>query len=120
MENRRKMSADDRQAVLVAENEAAFREANEGLRAAFERHGNEERMSPLPFLCECGDRACTTVIRVPPDVYVQVREQPARFLIAPGHKQPDEQLIEETESFEIIDKTGTAGEVARKRWFAHR
>ena len=45
---------DESQIRRVAENEAAFRAANEKLRVAFETAGSKT----LPFLCECGDLNC--------------------------------------------------------------
>jgi hypothetical protein len=97
----------------VAETEAAFREANEKLRKAFE-DADEEL---LPFLCECGDFKCTDLVRVRLDVYAGVRNQPAWFLVSPGHKQLDsEEVVERGEGYDIIEKSGLAGEVARSRW----
>ena len=45
----------------------------------------------------------------------KVRSQPNRFAVAPGHVSADiENVIEEQQHFWIIDKQGTAGEVAEK------
>jgi hypothetical protein len=102
----------------AAENEAAFRAANESLRRRFTDGDAEEEapLEPLPFLCECANRECTAVIEIPLEVYEQVRDHPARFLIVPGHKQPSERIIDGDDAYHVIEKTGTAGETARALW----
>ena len=104
---------DESQIRRVAENEAAFRAANEKLRVAFETAGSKT----LPFLCECGDFTCTEVVFVGLDIYARVREEPARFLVSPGHKQLEtETVVEQDEVYEIIEKSGIAGDIVRSRW----
>jgi hypothetical protein len=104
--------ADDER--VIAENEAAFRRANETLRNVFETMGESD---DFPFLCECGDRRCTMVVRISLASYETIREHAARFLIVPGHKQLEsERVVEETEEFQVVQKTGAAGEIARVRW----
>ena len=104
---------DESQIRRVAENEGAFRAANEKLRVVFERAGSET----LPFLCECGDFTCTEVVFVGLDIYARVREEPARFLVRPGHKQLEtETVVEHDEVYEIIEKSGIAGDIVRSRW----
>jgi hypothetical protein len=96
----------------VARNEAVFRQANEDLRA---RIGLEQADQQLPFLCECGDDRCTTVIVVPLETYELARSEPAHFLIATGHRQlASEQVTSRGEGYEIIEKHGRAGEIARE------
>ena len=107
------MSDEQAQITRVAENEAAFRAANEKLRAVFEGADSGE----LPFLCECGDFKCTQVVLVGLELYARVREHPACFLVSPGHKQLETEAVVETgDGYEIIEKSGLAGEIARTRW----
>ncbi len=99
----------------MAENEAAFRTANERLRTIFEDADSEQ----LPFLCECGDVRCTEVVLVRLDVYARVREEPAWFLLRPGHKQLEtEEVVENGDGYQVVEKSGLAGEIARARWLA--
>lgn len=106
---------DDARVARIAENEVMFRTANESLRAVFEHA--EEAQQPFPFLCECGDSHCTVLVLLSLDVYADLREHPDRFVIAPGHKQLDtERVLDETDAYQLIEKTGTAGEIARARW----
>jgi hypothetical protein len=100
----------------IALNEIAFRSANEALSRHFSRPG-ERGLDPYPFLCECGDRSCTRVIEVPLKVYAETRNHPTWFLVLPGHADPTfETIVEEAEGYEIIEKHGSAGDVARRLW----
>jgi hypothetical protein len=101
----------------VVRNELAFREANESLRGVFERASPREREDAYPFLCECGDRACAEVVQLSLEVYASVRAHPARFLILPGHKQLEaERVVDAGDGYEIVEKGGAAGEIARAGW----
>ena len=109
------MTTDEVRTARIAENEVAFRTANESLRSVFE-HADafEDR---FPFLCECGDSRCTVLVMMPLDAYAELREYGDRFVISPGHKQLDSELIlDETDEYQVIEKTGAAGEIARARW----
>jgi hypothetical protein len=100
----------------IAENEVVFRRANETLRSVFE-DAEEAPLEGYPFLCECGNRNCTAVVQVPLEIYEQIREHPARFLTLPGHKQlPSEEIIDTGDGYEVVEKTGAAGAIARARW----
>jgi hypothetical protein len=93
-----------------AENEAAFRDANEKIRAA------ERRLDPplerVPYLCECDDVRCHEPIRLTGTENERVREDGASFLIVPGHSS-DEDVIEEHDDYLIVRKHDRGGEVAR-------
>jgi hypothetical protein len=58
-------------------------EANERIRATQEELGIDSG-NPLPFLCECDDDACRTIIRVTAKAYTEARSS-GRFVIADGH-----------------------------------
>jgi hypothetical protein len=46
-------------------------------------------------------------------VYAQVREEPRRFLVVPGHEDPRlEKVVATSAEYLIVEKTGAAGEVA--------
>jgi hypothetical protein len=102
----------------VARNELAFRQANESLRTVFEGAvADDQPDEAFPFLCECGERLCTEVVPVSLEAYGQVRSHPARFVILPGHKQLDsEQVVESAQGYQVVEKTGVAGELARDAW----
>ena len=99
-----------------ARNEVVFRDANEQIKAVIDDHGMDLPLAP--FLCECGDRACRELIRVPLDKYSEVREFPRRFILATGHDQRDGRetsTVETHEGFVVVEKAGVAGEIAEER-----
>jgi hypothetical protein len=101
----------------IAQNEVAFRAANESLAARAFNRSERESLDAYPFLCECGARNCTLVVQLPLETYAEIREHPTRFLIHPGHKQLDsETIVDEGEGYEVVEKAGSAGEVARAYW----
>lgn len=93
-----------------AENEAAFRDANEHIRAA------ERELDPpldrVPYLCECDDIRCREPIRLTAAEYERVRADGATFVIAHGHSS-DGEVIEERDSYFVVRKPDPGGEVAR-------
>jgi hypothetical protein len=100
----------------IALSEVAFRAANEALRVRLPSP-DDRGFDPYPFLCECGDRNCTRVIEVPLEVYADTREHPARFLVVTGHAEHDaEHVLDEREGYEIVEKHGPAGDIARSHW----
>jgi hypothetical protein len=109
------VASEEGRVARIAENEIAFRAANELLRGVFEHARDVEQ--GFPFLCECGDSRCTQVILLPLEIYAAMREYPDRFVIASGHKQLEtERILDGTDDYQLIEKTGTAGAIARARW----
>jgi hypothetical protein len=103
----------------IALNEVAFRAANDALRDRFPSPDDRD-LDPYPFLCECGDRRCTRVVEVPLEVYEETRDHPARFVLLPGHEQLHaESVVDEGDGFQIVEKRGVAGDIARSHWARH-
>jgi hypothetical protein len=101
-------------AVKVARNDATFREANERLRQVVEELGVGADGEPMPFLCECADPRCTTVVRLSVGEYEEVRASPVRFLNAHGHHASAQgwaQVVEEFDRYAVVEKIGDAAEV---------
>lgn len=94
-----------------AANEHAFREANERIRASSERL--KPPMERVPFLCECFDLGCRTLVQLTPAEYERIRAHPNRFLVAPGHEHADE-LTEDNGRYTVVAKQGEEGAVARE------
>jgi hypothetical protein len=95
--------SDAARSARVAENESIFRRANEQLEERFREFGAR---GLTPFLCECGDMACTQVIRLNLDEYEAVRTEGARFAIVPGHQILEaERVVEENGRFDVVEKT---------------
>jgi hypothetical protein len=93
-----------------AENEAAFREANERIEAAaIELDPPLER---VPFLCECDDLACRKLIALTREEYEHIRADGAVFVVVRGHSSGSE-VVEERGPYAVVRKTGGEEAVVR-------
>jgi hypothetical protein len=91
-------------------NQALFREVNERVEELHEARSDDELAN---FVCECADDSCVERIPVPLRIYEQVRADPRRFIIHPGHQHSDvEQVVDSHDRFLVVEKHGTAGRVA--------
>lgn len=95
----------------IAKNETSFREINERLKGD---------LQPLPhgpaleqFICECGDRACESLISLTFEEYEAVRRDSRRFAVVPGHVFPEsERVVYSAERYEVVEKFGDAVTIA--------
>src|SRR3954470_20088224 len=95
----------------AARNEALFRAVNEEIRDVDRRFG----VSASSFICECADDKCVVRLSVPPAVYTATRANSTRFLVAPDHEDPSlERVVERHDGFFVVEKFGTAGDVAER------
>ena len=95
----------------AARNESLFREVNQNIARLEERHG--DTTTETAFVCECANSDCAERLAVDPETYRRVRREPRRFLLVPGHEDPQlERVIERHPDYLIVEKTGTAGQVA--------
>jgi hypothetical protein len=98
-----------RSVAQAAKNESTFRNVNERIEEkADELERGDE---PSPFLCECEDERCTEVLLLRRSEYEEVRAHPRRFVVAPGHQEEDDQLIQDGADFTVIEKHGEEGEL---------
>ena len=101
-------------AERVAENDAAFRVANEAIRA---KAGEWEMDGLLPAICECADTSCTKVLHLTTGDYEEVRANSRWFINAPGHHvnaQGWVTVVGEREGYVIVEKIGEAGEIVEE------
>ena len=101
----------------AAENEDLFRRLNERLHALASVASSSVLESDVPerFLCECSQTDCSRVLELTPTEYRSVRETNRRFLVFPDPSHIDsslETVVEEHESFWVVEKNGEAGEEA--------
>jgi hypothetical protein len=91
-------------------NEALFRSINDALA----RSEEESRSDSFPAFCECSFTECTTHVEVSFTDYARVRRQEDRFIVAPGHEQPEiEQVVEEHHpDYVVVEKHGEAAAAA--------
>jgi hypothetical protein len=71
---------------------AVFRSVNERISViAIALDGSPEDMQA--FICECSRIGCAEVLMIPLSVYAQVRDDPAMFLVLPGHDDSEEDEV---------------------------
>lgn len=88
----------------IAHNEARFRSINEELQEGLHRIARE-REELAGFVCECGDRECAALVHVPLETYEDVRSNPRRFLIRPGHEMLEaEDVVQRSVRFAVVEK----------------
>jgi hypothetical protein len=87
-----------------AANEATFRAANEQIEQSAKNLNLS--MLPVPFICECEDERCTQIVRLTLTEYEQVRLDPVRFFVSPGHQSEPDRVLAEAETYTTIEKTG--------------
>jgi len=101
---------DDARQRRVAENETSARRINEAReKALWER----EKGSSTAFLCECARQECEHLLQVTLPEYERVRAHPRRFMVHPGHEEPDVETVVATDShYVVVEKNDEAGRVA--------
>lgn len=94
----------------IAKNEAVFRAANREIAEADKEAGGD---GVLEVLCECGQDDCSELISLTVADYDAVHSQDDRFVIVPGHENPQiENVVERREAYLVVDKFGEAEEIA--------
>jgi hypothetical protein len=95
----------------LARNESFFRQVNERIREVGARFEGDS----YEFLCECADASCTERLTLTVAQYEEVRANPARFALSPGHVAPEiEHVVKREEDHVVIEKRGLAGRIAAK------
>ena len=80
-------------------NEAVFRTVNE------EIDDHATHRVARAYVCECADLNCRESIVLTQAEYRRVRDEPAHFLIVPGHELPGlERVVERHHSHLVVEK----------------
>jgi hypothetical protein len=104
---------DDREQRL-ARNEVLFRKVNESIERTAIAHGPDEH--EYEFLCECSNIDCSLRLPLTLAAYESVRSDPALFVVAPGHEQPEiEHVVRQSGSYQVVRKEGDVAELASAR-----
>lgn len=101
-------------AEKVARNNARFRAANDEIETAAADYGLD-RNAPLPFICECSNPRCTTIIPLTLDAYSRIRSDPRWFAHALRHEESLEGIVRTVErhpTYVLVEKIGHAGDLA--------
>jgi len=87
----------------MARTESAFREVNEAIASTAARFEADE----TDFVCECSDPGCAHRLTAQLDDYEEIRSESTRFLLAPGHVEPEiEHVVARKREYEIVEKVG--------------
>jgi hypothetical protein len=102
----------DERSARLAENETIFRAGNESIHKAV-----GGKLEKTPFLCECGEKSCLASVELTAAEYEEVRAQPARFFVVPGHEDltAGEVVIEQHDRFTVVEKRGEERELVERR-----
>jgi hypothetical protein len=87
----------------VGLNEAMFRQINERLEGLNQAFGAITRT--MQVICECGDAGCTEQITIAVGDYEELRRDPRRLAVVPGHgDERVERVVERREAYEVVEK----------------
>ena len=96
----------------AAANEATIRDVKEGIERG-QWPGEEE--TPVGFRCECARLGCNQLVELSVREYEEIRANPRRFVVVPGHEFPDVELVVEARrGYLIVEKQDQAAEVAER------
>lgn len=97
----------------LAENEALFREVNEGIEAQASKFGGDGH--GYEFLCECSNRDCNARIVMTLPEYESVRRDSNHFAVMPGHHLPEiEKVVRRTDGYWLVEKQDDAAELVEE------
>ncbi len=98
---------DDNAERQLARNESLFRDVNESIERG-QWPGDED--APVAFRCECARLGCNELIMLTPRQYEQIRSSPRRFLVVPGHEEPElESVVATGAGYTVVEKRAEAG-----------
>jgi hypothetical protein len=104
----------EEQARRVGLNESIFRQVNEQIESLNQGFGAD--LPTLTLICECADGECTDRIDIATSEYEQVRSDPRRYVVVPGHELPEfESVVESRKGYDVVQKRpGEAAELAEE------
>jgi hypothetical protein len=92
----------------AARNEEVVRDVNRQIEEGAKLH---EVASDMPFHCECAQASCLEKIELRADIYEPILAERYRFVLIPDHVRPEiERVVEEHDSFVVVEKIGEARE----------
>jgi hypothetical protein len=93
----------DTRAERIGRNEDLFRKVNDQIEGVNEAFG--VFTGTMSILCECGKIECIEQIELTLDDYRELRTDPTRFAVKPGHELPDvERVVERHEGYFVVQK----------------
>ena len=103
----------DARTERIGRNEDLFRKVNDQIEGVNEAFGTIT--GTMSLLCECGKLQCIEQIELTVDAYRELRADPTRFAVKPGHELPDvERVVERHERYFVVQKAeGDAAKLAQ-------
>ena len=103
----------DARTERIGRNEDLFRKVNDQIEGVNEAFGTIT--GTMSLLCECGKLECIEQIELTVDAYRELRADPTRFAVKPGHELPDvERVVERHERYFVVQKAeGDAAKLAQ-------
>jgi hypothetical protein len=103
----------DARTERIGRNEDLFRKVNDQIEGVNEAFGTIT--GTMSLLCECGKLECIEQIDLTVDAYRELRADPTRFAVKPGHELPDvERVVERHERYFVVEKAdGDAAKLAQ-------
>ena len=99
----------------IARNEALFREFNERVEDMAESFDLRDEGDSLRigFVCECGNLDCLERLDLTRAAYKEVRSDPRRFVVVPGHEDMSiARVVAREEGYLVVEKIDEAAQVA--------
>ena len=100
-------------AERIGRNDSAFRDANEQISAKAKEHRTADDQL-IPFICECADEECTSIIQLNLAEYEDVRTDSRQFLNVIGHERVEGpiEVMSTNHDHLVVRKAGRSGEIA--------
>jgi hypothetical protein len=93
-------------------NEAVFRQINERIERG---HWPGEEDELVGFRCECARLGCTELVELSVRAYEEVRRDPRRFIVRPGHEHAEiEDIVESRPGYLVVQKRDQAAATAEE------
>lgn len=90
----------------IGQNETLYRQVNERIKDLNE--GFSMITESFSVVCECGSVDCTEQIAVSQSSYEETRANSTRFLVKPGHEEPEtERIVDRADdgTYLVVEKT---------------
>lgn len=104
---------DPRDSERIGRIDSTFRDANEQILAKAHELAYDDGL--VPFICECADEECATIVPLAPEEYEQVRVDSRHFLNALGHERAEGlvEIVLTNHNHLVVRKSGPAADIAQ-------
>jgi hypothetical protein len=108
-------------AERIGRTDSAFRDANEQIVVRAEEELSDGEQA-VPFICECADEDCATIVQLTLSEYEDVRTDSRQFLNVIGHERSEGlvEIVSTNHNHLVVRKSGLAGEIADELDLRHR